>query len=103
MTVCMQPVGAMEQFNIFWTQVFMKEGWRLYLGEEMKKVLKKIPVITVGMIKTPEVAEKALANGQADFIALGRALLVDAEWAKKALEGRPESLCELCGADHQCE
>ena len=41
-----------------------KEGWRTYLAAEIKKVV-KIPVITVGQIRSPEVAEQAaLALGQ---------------------------------------
>ena len=43
-----------------------------------------IPVITVGKIHTPALAEATLRNGQADFIALGRELLADPDWPRKA-------------------
>lgn len=64
-----------------------EQGWRVYLAEEMKKVV-NIPVITVGVIREPEFAERILAEGRADFIAIGRGQIADPEWAKKVLEGR---------------
>ncbi len=74
-----------------------EQGWRVYLAEEMKKVV-NIPVITVGVIREPEFAEKILADGRADFIAMGRTHIADPEWAKKALEGRNDEIrkCIVC-------
>lgn len=74
-----------------------EQGWRVYLAEEMKKVV-NIPVITVGVIREPEFAEKILADGRADFIAMGRTHIADPEWAKKALEGREKEIrkCIVC-------
>lgn len=48
----------------------------------------EIPLIGVGSIHTPEKAEEARKMGM-DLIALGRALLVDPDWAVKVKEGRP--------------
>ena len=38
----------------------------------------------VGLIHSPELAESILANGQADLIFLGRALLADPNWPMRA-------------------
>jgi 2,4-dienoyl-CoA reductase (NADPH2) len=46
-----------------------------------------VPVIAVGRIE-PEVAEKVLRAGEADFIAMGRKLLADPELPNKLAEGR---------------
>jgi 2,4-dienoyl-CoA reductase (NADPH2) len=56
-----------------------------------------VPVIAVGRIE-PKVAEKALADGQADFIAMGRKLLADPELPNKLAEGKPEQIrpCIYC-------
>lgn len=56
-----------------------------------------IPVIAVGRIE-PEVAEKVLARGDADFIAMGRKLLADPELPRKLTEGRSEEIrpCIYC-------
>jgi 2,4-dienoyl-CoA reductase-like NADH-dependent reductase (Old Yellow Enzyme family) len=62
-------------------------GIHLVLAQEMKKGL-HIPVIAVGRINTPELAEKALEEGKADLIAMGRAFLADPHWPSKALSGK---------------
>lgn len=50
-----------------------------------------IPVIAVGRIE-PEVAESAIAEGRADFVAMGRKLLADPELPNKLAEARPEDV-----------
>lgn len=56
------------------------------LAEAIKKSV-SIPVVAVGRID-PELGEKVLQEGKADFIAIGRGLLVDPELANKAQAGR---------------
>jgi len=74
-----------------------EEGWRAYISAEIKKVV-SIPVFAVGVIRSPEVAEKILEEGKADFIDLGRTLTADPEWPKKVKEGRVEDIikCTCC-------
>jgi 2,4-dienoyl-CoA reductase-like NADH-dependent reductase (Old Yellow Enzyme family) len=57
-----------------------------------------IPVIAVGRINTPEVAESILSKGQADLIAVGRQLIADPQWPHKARENRMQEVvaCESC-------
>ena len=59
-----------------------------------------IPVMAVGRIVEPEQAEQVLASGQADMVALGRALIADPAWADNALAGRiiPCIGCNACNA-----
>lgn len=77
--------------------MMFEQGWRVYLAEAIKEVV-NIPVITVGVIREPEFAEKVLAENRADFIAMGRSHLADPEWAKKAMEGREKEIrkCICC-------
>ena len=58
----------------------------------------KIPVIAVGRINHPAIAEAILARGDADFVATGRALTADPHWPRKALEGRTDDIrqCVAC-------
>ena len=62
------------------------QGWRVPLTEEIKRSV-NIPVIVSGGIKDPDFAEEILANGRADFVGLGRALIADPFWARKASRG----------------
>jgi 2,4-dienoyl-CoA reductase-like NADH-dependent reductase (Old Yellow Enzyme family)/thioredoxin reductase len=74
------------------------QGWRAYLAEEMKKVV-SIPVIAVGVIREPRVAEEFLEAGRADFVALGRALIADPDWPNKALSGEENSIRKYIGCN----
>jgi len=60
------------------------------LAEGVKKAV-SIPVIAVGKI-TPDAAETILAEGRADLIAMGRALLADPELPNKVASGRLEDI-----------
>jgi 2,4-dienoyl-CoA reductase (NADPH2) len=57
-----------------------------------------IPVVATNRINTPQVAEEILATGEADMISMARPLLADAEFVRKAREGRPEeiNICIAC-------
>ena len=58
-----------------------------------------IPVAVVGGIFTPEEAEKIIAEGYADMVMIGRPLVADPFWIKKAYEGKAEDIrpCLRCG------
>lgn len=92
-------VSASEQGSIDWQypSFLFQQGPLVHLAEAIKKVV-KVPVITVGKIIGPPFAEEILAHGKADFVALGRALLADPEWANKAKEGRFDDIraCIYC-------
>jgi len=76
------------------------QGWRVFLAREVKKAV-DIPVLTVGVIREPWFAEKILEEGQADFIALGRALIADPEWPKKARKGEERAI-RKCISCNEC-
>jgi 2,4-dienoyl-CoA reductase-like NADH-dependent reductase (Old Yellow Enzyme family) len=46
-----------------------------------------LPVIVAGRIRTPAVAQKALAIGQTYLIGLGRPFLADPDWVRKTANG----------------
>ena len=73
------------------------EAWRAYLAENIRKVV-KVPVITVGNIRSPQVAENLLKEEKADFIAIGRTLIADPQWPIKAMLDRDEDIrkCITC-------
>ncbi len=60
-----------------------------------------IPVMTVGSIITPQLAEEILAQGKADLICIGKGLIADPEWPNKSREGKEAEIrhciaCEYC-------
>ena len=58
-----------------------------------------VPVMVVGRINDPQLAEDILVKGYADMIVMGRALLADPELPNKAREGSIEDIapCTSCG------
>lgn len=61
----------------------------------------KVPVIAVGRIHSAALAERVLTEGKADLVAVGRGLIADPDWAKKAEEGHAEDVrpcisCNTC-------
>ena len=56
-------------------------GHMIDLAAQVKSAV-KIPVIAVGGI-TPEMAERVLSEGKADFIAFGRQFLADPDFPNK--------------------
>lgn len=57
-----------------------------------------VPVMVVGRINDPLVAEEVLRRGEADLVCMGRGLLADPEMPRKAREGRLEDIrhCIAC-------
>lgn len=59
-----------------------------------------VPVVAMAKLGDPEMAEEVLTSGQADFVALGRPLMVDPQWIEKAATGtgriRPCIGCVNC-------
>ena len=58
----------------------------------------KIPVIAMGKINSPVLAEEILSSGRADMVAMTRALIADPDLPNKAAAGRPEDIrgCIYC-------
>jgi len=55
-----------------------------------------VPVIAVGRLGDPASAEAAVTSGKTDFIALGRTLIADPQWAAKVRRGEPIRRCLAC-------
>jgi len=55
-----------------------------------------IPVIAVGRLGEPAIAQAALADAACDFIVLGRPLLADPDWSRKVRAGVPVRRCIAC-------
>lgn len=74
----------------------MPQGLLIPMAKAIK-VAVNIPVIAVGRMVDPMIAEKFLAEGSADLIAFGRALLADAELARKIQENRLDEIRKCIG------
>jgi len=64
------------------------------------KQVVEVPVISVGRINDPHIAQFVLETGKADMVSMGRALIADPELPLKAYEGHFEDI-RPCVADNQ--
>ena len=61
-----------------------------------------IPVIGVGRIVEPALADQLIREGKIDMVAVGRAQLADPEWCNKAKEGREAEIRRCIGCTEGC-
>lgn len=73
-------------------------GGMLFLAQAIKQAV-TIPIIAVGRI-TPEIGEKALEEGKADFVAIGRGLVCDPDFPNKVASGRVNEIRPCVGCLH---
>ena len=66
------------------------------------KAVVDVPVMVVGRIVDPRLAEDVLNRNEADMVVIGRALLADPEWPNKAAEGRFEDIAPCIGCGLGC-
>ncbi|MHB8909681.1 MAG: oxidoreductase [Syntrophales bacterium] len=89
--------GASEATHRQFLTYMQEPGALVHLAEAVKQVV-SVPVITVGKLGDPRLAEEVLKRGKADFIAMARPLLADPSLANKAQEGHPDEIrsCISC-------
>ena len=61
-----------------------------------------MPVIGVGRVNDPEMADKMIAEGKIDMIGMGRAQIADPDFIAKAKEGRTEDILRCIGCNQGC-
>ncbi len=83
------------------TPMQLSRGHNVWAAEAIKKEV-GIPVFATGSITQPDYAEEILSSGKADFISMGRPLLADPYWAKKAMEGHPEDISPCIRCNEGC-
>lgn len=76
-------------------------GFNVYAAEEIKKSV-SIPVIAVGRINDPLLAEDILETGKADLVALGRESLTDPELPNKVAAGQLEEIAPCISCMQAC-
>lgn len=77
------------------------DGWRSYMAKAVKEKYGK-PVITMGNIRSPKVANEILERGDADFIGIGRGLIADPDWVNKAEFGCEDDIRKCISCNIGC-
>jgi 2-enoate reductase len=61
-----------------------------------------VPIVAVGKLGYPDLAERALREGKCDMVMLGRPLLADPEWCNKAYTGEVDRIRPCIGCQEGC-
>ncbi len=61
-----------------------------------------VPVVAVGKLGYPDIAEKAIRDGDCDMVMLARPLLADPDWCNKAFAGNVEEIRPCIGCQEGC-
>lgn len=77
------------------------EAFAVNNAEAIKKVV-HIPVIGVGRINDPLLAEEAIVSNKMDIVAMGRASLADPDMPNKAKEGRLDDIVHCIACTQGC-
>ena len=90
----------------------MPSGCFLSLSEVTKKYFEEnhvksnkglpVPVVAVGKLGYPDLAEQALRDNKCDMVMLGRPLLADPEWCNKAYAGKVDTIRPCIGCQEAC-
>jgi len=94
-------VGVYESLRYVVPPMDLDRGFNAWAAEEIKKVV-DVPVVAVGRINDPYVAEEILKQGKADFIAVGRSLLADPQWPNKVQKGQYEEMRHCIACNQGC-
>lgn len=88
--------------SVYWAHppIYMPRGFSLKLTGKIKKEV-NIPVIAVGRLGDPSIANQAISEGKADMVALGRGLLADNFWPNKVMLGKIDEIRPCIGC-HEC-
>jgi 2,4-dienoyl-CoA reductase-like NADH-dependent reductase (Old Yellow Enzyme family)/thioredoxin reductase len=96
---CSQAVHASSSLNI--PSYFIPKAAFVQNAAEIKKVV-KIPVIAVGRINDPDIAELIIESGIADLVAMSRASLADPQLPNKVMAGNVEDIRRCIGCLEGC-
>lgn len=90
--------------NWYWPHppVYQLPACMLEMAALAKATVKDIPVMCVGKMSYPQIAEAALQEGKADYVIIGRGLLADPYWPQKTREGREEDIVPCIGCHEGC-
>ena len=92
--------GVYETVERLFPPMDVPQGSLVYLAEAIKKAV-SIPVLTVGGLTEAAYIEQLIQEGKVDGAILGRALLADPEWPRKAFEGLEQQIIPCIGCN-QC-
>ncbi|GAA3971257.1 FAD-dependent oxidoreductase [Thermobifida alba] len=91
--------GTWKSLHTTIPPMWVPRGQLVPLAARVRQAV-SVPVISVGRLHDPASARRALREGAADLVAIGRGLIADPDWANKVAAGREADVrpCISCNA-----
>ena len=84
-------------------QISLAPGYQVGFAHAIKQAVTSLPVIAVGLITEPELAAGIIVSGQADMVAIGRAMLYDPRWPWHAAAALGASIADAPSQYLRCQ
>ena len=91
----------LHSYYMHYSPMCVPLGNLTHLSAAIKEMV-SLPIITVGRINDPVLAEKILADGLADMVGMTRAALCDPDFPQKAREGRIDDIRHCIACNQGC-
>jgi len=91
-------MGCYEAWYKAIPTVYQDAPTQAWLAAEVRKVV-SVPVLAVGKLNDPNIAEKVLQDGQADFIGLAHGALTEPHWVNKIRRGEAYDIVPCIGCN----
>ena len=89
------PSGCFLKLSELVKAYFKSKGIKSNKGQD-------VPIVAVGKLGYPDLAEEALRENKCDMVMLGRPLLADPDWVNKAFTGNVMSIRPCIGCQEGC-
>jgi 2,4-dienoyl-CoA reductase-like NADH-dependent reductase (Old Yellow Enzyme family)/thioredoxin reductase len=94
--------GVHGSYPVIIPPYYVNQGCYVHLAEAIKQTV-NVPVIAVGRIKDPRMANEILEKGKADMVSMARALLADPNLPAKAQRGALDEIRYCIGCNEGCQ
>ena len=93
--------GTLDAFYYAMPPSYIPQGFMLGMAAKLKEAV-NIPVLCGGRMASPDMNEKAIADGKIDAVVIGRQAIADPEYGNKVTEGKPEEIRTCIGCNQGC-
>ena len=91
-------MGCYEAWYKAIDTVYQEAPTQAWLADEIRKHV-SVPVLTQGKLQDPNLAEKVLQDGMADFVGLAHGALADPNWVNKVRRGQGYDVVPCIGCN----
>lgn len=93
--------GVFESYYIQGVPPAVEQGFNAPAAAAIKAVV-PVPVIVVGRINDPDVAEQIISSGKADLVSMGRQSIADPEWPNKVRQNKADDIVKCLSCNDGC-